>query len=52
MSSIAIYLIAELTAIICASGAVYLAAHGIDGWGWFLAVTLISGVSSYREIQK
>jgi hypothetical protein len=36
-------------AIILASGATYLAVHGIDGWGWFLFVAAFAGSYSYRE---
>ena len=34
--------------IICASGAVYLAANGLPGWGWFLAVAAIASFFSYK----
>jgi hypothetical protein len=44
-------LIANLASITCVGGAVYLAATGRDGWGWFLLmggllVALPKGVES------
>ena len=37
-------------AIILCAGAVYLAANGIDGWGWRLFVAVVFGGSySFKE---
>lgn len=36
--------------IVLSGGAFYLAANGIDGWGWFLFVAvIIGGTFSYKE---
>ena len=47
------YLLAALAmtpAVICVGGAVYLAANGLSGWGWFLFVgCIIGGSYSYKE---
>lgn len=34
---------------ICAAGAVYLAANGIDGWGWFLFVAALAIAMRYHQ---
>ncbi|MBN9236048.1 hypothetical protein [Mesorhizobium hungaricum] len=40
-------------AIILCGGAVYLAAHGLSGWGWFLLVaSFIGGSYSYNQKGK
>lgn len=44
---IIIAFLAFLPAIILCGGAVYLAAHGISGWGWFLFVAVCVG-GSYK----
>lgn len=36
--------------VVLSGGAIYLAAHGIDGWGWFLFVaTVVAGSYSYNS---
>lgn len=37
---------------ICAAGAVYLAAHDISGWGWFLAVAACAILMRYHQETK
>jgi hypothetical protein len=32
----------NLTSFACVVGAVFLAFHGKDGWGWFLAIALFA----------
>lgn len=46
MKMVAIWLIAEAGSIICATGAVWLAVIGRDGWGWFLFVAVCLAVSA------
>lgn len=48
MRTILQLLIMEMASMICAAAAFYLAAHGIEGWGWFLAVAVLTTVSSVK----
>lgn len=53
MRHLLIAALAFAPAIILCSGAVYLAAHGLSGWGWFLLVALfIGGSYSFNQKEK
>lgn len=52
MKTVAIWLIAEAASIICATGAVWLAVIGRDGWGWFLVAAIMLAVSGSSEVKK
>lgn len=41
-----------LVPIVAVIGAVLMALRGVDGWGWFLLVALISGVSFTTKKEK
>lgn len=42
-------LLMNAVAIILALGAVAMALLGVHGWGWFLACSLLSSVTSYKK---
>ena len=41
MDKIAIVTLFLMPAIVCSAAAFYLAAHGKDGWGWFLFAAIL-----------
>jgi len=42
-------LVMEATSIVCAVFAGLLALNGLDGWGWFLGIAVLSAVSSVKS---
>lgn len=51
MRDVMIALFAFAPATVLSGGAIYLAAHGISGWGWFLFVAVCLG-GSYNYTSK
>lgn len=49
MKDVAMFLLFNAVAIICAAGAVLLAYAGQDGWGWMLLVAALSQTTKIRE---
>jgi len=45
MNKILLFLVSELSSIICLIGAIYLMGQGKSGWGWLLLVAVLSGIS-------
>ena len=45
MKNIGMMLIAELACLASIAGAVFLAYHGKEGWGWMIALALTTTVS-------
>lgn len=52
MKNALIVLASEMTSIICAVFAGVLAYQGQSGWGWFLAVSLLTAVTSAGSASK
>jgi hypothetical protein len=52
VNTVLLALVLTLPGSICALGAVYLAAHGVTGWGWFLVIAGISATVSYKSEPK
>jgi len=42
--NIALFLMAQLTSLACAIGAIILALNKVEGWGWLLFVAIITHV--------
>lgn len=42
----------NITSITCAVGAILLALNGIRGWGWFLAISILSIVTYEHKSTK
>ena len=49
MRVVSLLLVLNLTSMVCALGAVRLAYMGIEGWGWFLVVTVLCATTSVRS---
>lgn len=52
MKVAAIWLFAQATSIVCALGAVWLAYHGKDGWGWLIFAAIVTHCSSGDSSSK
>ena len=48
MKDVMMFILFNAVAIICATGAVWLAYNGADGWGWMLIVALLSQATRYK----
>ena len=45
MKNIILFLVAEMACLASIAGAVFLAYHGKDGWGWLIVLALLTAVS-------
>ena len=49
MNKILLFLVSELSSIICLIGAIYLMGQGKSGWGWLLLFAILTSVVDFPD---